>query len=316
MDTKKKKQENRPPNLVENLKIVTGTMRPPFLLLTPATMMLGLATAFQETGGNINFFHFFLALLAGVCAHVSVNTLNEFSDFRTGLDSHTCRTPFSGGSGSLQIRPDLAWLSLATGILTSLITAGVGIFFIMKYGLGLLPLLIAGLAVVVAYTPVMTHSPVACLIAPGLGFGTIMVLGTHFILTGHYSFPSLWASFIPFFLVNDLLLLNQFPDVDADKKAGRRHFPLTIGREKSSLIYSWQLGLSYLVIISGVLTGIFPWPAILGLLTLPLAVSAAKGARKYHDNMEMLLPVLKKNVLLNLLTPAFTAVGIMLGVLF
>ena len=39
------------------------------------------------------------------------------------------------------------------------------------------------------------------------------------------------------FLVNNLLLLNQFPDVQADQSIGRRHFPLVAGRRAAQ----WQL---------------------------------------------------------------------------
>lgn len=41
-----------------------------------------------------------------------------------------------------------------------------------------------------------------------------MVMGTHFALTGEYSATAGLASLVPFFLVSDLLLLNQFPDVE------------------------------------------------------------------------------------------------------
>ena len=298
------------------LKTLAGTMRLPFLLLTPSVMLLGLATAFWENGGRVNLADFLIALLAGTAAHVSVNALNEYSDFKTGLDSHTKRTPFSGGSGALQERPELSWIALATGIAGALVVAGAGIYFISREGWQLLPLLAAGLLVVTAYTPLLTHAPMACLVAPGLGFGTILVTGTHFVLTGHYSMSALWASLVPFFLVNDLLLLNQFPDVEADKKVGRRHFPLAIGRRKSAEIYVFQLMLAYLAIAGGIILGLFPWQCVLGLLTLPLAVKAAKGARQHADDMKNLVPVLGKNVLINLLTPVLVAAGMALAVLF
>ena len=42
-----------------------------------------------------------LALAGGLLAHISVNALNEYLDFTSGLDLTTLRTPFSGGSGTL-----------------------------------------------------------------------------------------------------------------------------------------------------------------------------------------------------------------------
>ncbi len=41
-----------------------------------------------------------LALLGAFLAHISVNTLNEYFDFKSGLDLETIKTPFSGGSGA------------------------------------------------------------------------------------------------------------------------------------------------------------------------------------------------------------------------
>ncbi|MDZ7699102.1 MAG: hypothetical protein U5R49_19945 [Deltaproteobacteria bacterium] len=46
------------------------------------------------------------------------------------------------------------------------------------------------------------------------------------------------ASLVPFFLVSNLLLLNQFSDVAADESVDRRHFPILIGNRASSFIYN------------------------------------------------------------------------------
>ncbi len=298
------------------IKTLAGIIRVPFLLLTPSVMLLGLATALWENKGGINLWDFGLALLAGTAAHISVNALNEYSDFKTGLDNHTARTPFSGGSGALQARPELSWLALVTGVASGVLVGASGLYFVFQKGWGLLPLAAGGMLVVTAYTPLLTHIPLACLMAPGLGFGTILVMGTHYVLTGHYGATAFWASLVPFFLVNDLLLLNQFPDVEADKKAGRRHYPMVLGRKKSAEIYVLQLLLAYLSIICAIALGFLPWQSGAGLLTMPMGLSASLGARRYADDMEKLLPVLQKNVLLNLFTPLLMAAGIMSAALF
>jgi 1,4-dihydroxy-2-naphthoate octaprenyltransferase len=78
---------------------VVGTMRPPFLLLTPACLLLALAVA-DNCCKPVNLSFFFIALTGALAAHISVNAFNEYFDFRSELDMHTQRTPFSGGSGS------------------------------------------------------------------------------------------------------------------------------------------------------------------------------------------------------------------------
>ena len=234
-----------------NLKFLTGPMRLPFLILTPACVLLGLGTALWSSA-QVRYLYFILTLIGAISAHISVNAFNEFFDFRSGLDSRTERTPFSGGSGTLPEKPELARLALGTALITLLITGVIGIYFLRIRGLFLLPLGILGLIVVVAYTPWLARNPILCLIAPGLGFGPLMVMGTDFVLTGQYSWTACIASLVPFFLVNNLLLLNQFPDVEADKSVGRRHFPIVIGRRASSFIYGTFLLLTYLSIVLGV----------------------------------------------------------------
>ena len=79
-----------------------------------------------------------------------------------------------------------------------------------------------------------------------------MVMGTNLVLSGENSWTAFIASLVPFFLVSDLLLLNQFPDVEADQTVGRRNLPIVIGRQISSLVYGAFLLAAYLTIIFGV----------------------------------------------------------------
>jgi 1,4-dihydroxy-2-naphthoate octaprenyltransferase len=266
-----------------------------------------------RTGGHVNYWHFVLALIGALAAHISVNALNEYHDYKTGLDAMTQRTPFSGGSGALQARPELAQKTLWLGVISASVVLLIGVFFLLKLGWGIAPLGVLGLLVVIAYTPLLTHLPIACLVAPGLGFGLLMVMGVDYVLTGSYSLTAFWAALVPFFLVNDLLLLNQFPDVDADREVGRRHFPMVMGRQKSATIYGAQLALAYLALVAGVGLGYLPWPTLLGLLTIVIAIPTYKGVRAYAEDMERLIPFMGKNVLINLATPLLMAVGLLIA---
>ena len=283
-------------------------MRVPFLILTPACVLLGIATAVQ-TGAHINPLHVLLVLIGAVCTHISVNAFNEYDDFKSGLDTRTQRTPFSGGSGTLQADPKMAKTALTTALVTLGIVTLTGIYFTWVHGFALLPLGVLGILVIVAYTPWLTRSPLLCLIAPGVGFGPLMVMGTHFALTGQYAWSAFVASLIPFFLVSNLLLLNQFPDVEADKTVGRRHFPILIGRRVSSIIFSTFLVLTYTSIVVGVALAILPIGSLLGLATLILAIPLLKGSIRYADDIQKLIPFMGKNVLVNILTPTFVAIG-------
>jgi len=244
---------------------------------------------------------------------VSVNAFNEYFDFRSGLDARTSRTPFSGGSGTLPARPELARGALVVAIAAAGVTAAVGLYFLRVRGPSLLPLGLLGLLVVVAYTPWLTRSPVLCLVAPGLGFGTLMVMGTHFALTGAYSWTSFIASCVPFFLVSDLLLLNQFPDVEADRSVGRRHLPIAAGRRASSLVYGAFLMLANVAVVVGVWLGYLPVACLIALLMLALAVPTAVGAYRHAEDVQRLTPLMGRNVIINILMPVLVSVGLFLG---
>ena len=296
------------------LKDILGPMRPPFLLLPPVCVALGAGVAFWR-GGQINGWYALLALVGGIAAHISVNAFNEFFDFKSGLDATTQKTPFSGGSGTLPARPQAVTAALITAIVTSIIPALIGLFFFKVYGWAILPLGIMGLLIILSYTTWITRNWLLCLIAPGLGFGVLMVMGTDFVLTGSYSLQAGLASLIPTFLVSNLLLLNQFPDMEADRQIGRRHLPIVFGRRVSSIIYIAFLVLTYAAIIISVLFGYLPVWTLLGLATILIAIPAGRGAHQFADDIANLIPHMGQNVLINLLTPLLMAVGLFISAL-
>jgi len=297
---------------MNNLRQLLGPMRIPFLILTPASVLLGLGTSVWMSG-QVSILYFILALIGAISAHISVNAFNEYFDFKSGLDSRTARTPFSGGSGTLPEKPDMVRSALNTALITFTITGLIGLFFLYVRGLSLLPLGILGLLIIFAYTTWLTHNPFLCLITPGLGFGPLMVMGTHFVLTGEYSWTAFIASLVPFFLVSDLLLLNQFPDVEADRSVGRKHFPIVVGRQTSSFIYGAFLLLAYLSIVFGVYFEYFPKVSIIGLITIVIAVPTFVGAFRYAENVEKLIPYMGLNVIINIVTPVLVAVGLLVA---
>ena len=83
-----------------NLSDRIGPMKPAFLSLTPVSVLLGWAVADWQAGG-VSMVQLWWAFIGAVASHISVNAFNEYLDFRSGLDSRTQRTPFSGGTGTL-----------------------------------------------------------------------------------------------------------------------------------------------------------------------------------------------------------------------
>ena len=292
------------------LAAVAQSMRVPFLVLTPVCVFLGASTvATSET--NISLL--LLVLLGALLAHISVNTLNEYSDFKSGLDLATTRTPFSGGSGALPENPEMSVAVLAVGAVSLMVTLMIGGFFIWKFGTGILPIGIAGLILIVTYTDWINRYPFLCLIAPGIGFGFLMVVGTQFVLQGEYVPLSVLVAVIPFFLVNNLLLLNQYPDIVADAGVGRNHFPIAYGVSRSNLAYALFALATTAIIIIYVLQGYLPATSFIALLPMPLAFFALYGAIKYRENIGSYPHYLGANVGVAVLAPLLLGVSIIIG---
>ena len=219
------------------MKELAGIIRLPFLLLAPVCVFLAAGLAFSMTG-EIDWGLLTLILFGAISAHIGVNALNEYQDFISGLDLQTERTPFSGGSGTLPENPHLAPLALRISIVAIMLTVISGLVLIYLQGSELLLPGLSGLALIVLYTKVINRYPLLCLLSPGMGFGILMVGGSYFALTGSYNKEVFLVSLIPFFLVNNLLLLNQFPDVTADREAGRKHILIQHGFKAGSAFIS------------------------------------------------------------------------------
>ncbi len=293
------------------LKTVVQSIRLPFLALTIACVFLGASTVVAN-GEPVNLALLALALLGALLAHISVNTLNEYFDFKSGLDFKTIKTQFSGGSGALPKNPEMAATVLSVGIISSVILFLIGSFFVWYYGAGIVPIGITGLLLITTYTGWLNRHPLICLIAPGLGFGFLMVAGTQFVLQGQYTALSWQVAVIPFFLVNNLLLLNQYPDIRADAEAGRYHLPIAYGIQRSNRVYGFFALLTVATIIAYVLSGLLPTTSLLALLPMPLAFFALYGAVKHGEAIGNFPQYLAAGVTVAILTTLLLGISLLI----
>jgi len=291
------------------LKVWFLETRPQFLLLSVVLAFLGTSIAWYD--GYFHLGYALLAFLGLLLCHISVNVLNDYFDYRSGIDLEVKRTPFSGGSGILPaalLKPrQVFWF----GLVSLLVAVPIGIYFVIARGWQLLPLLVVGAVCALIYTPVITKVGWPEW-APGVGLGALPVLGAYFVQTAAYTLPAVVASIPSGILVHNLLLLNEFPDAAADRKAGRKTLPIVMGKSKAWVVYSVLTILVYLWIIGGVMAGQMPAFSLLALLTLPLAIKAIQGARK-HDQMSQLVPAMANNVLVVLLTQFLLGIGYILA---
>ena len=279
--------------------------RPQFLILSVVLIFLGTSIAWHD--GYFSLLYCLLALLGLLLLHISVNTLNDYFDYKSGIDLEVKRTPSSGGSGILPA----GLLTPASvgrfGLLCFLLVIPIAIYFIILRGWLLLPILVVGALCILLYTTHLARWRAGEL-AAGLGLGTLPILGAYFVQSGIYTWETVIAAIPSGILVHNLLCLNEVPDVEADEKAGRSNLPITMGKKRASLLYSILTIAMYVWITAWSVTGVMPIFALLGLLTLPLAVKAIKGALNYDEESKF-FPALGANVLVVLGTQALLAVG-------
>ena len=279
--------------------------RPQFLTLSVVLAFLGTAIAWYD--GYFSIWHALLAGIGLVLTHASVNILNDYFDYRSGVDLATKRTPFSGGSGILPaglLTPrQVLWL----GIIMLGLAVPIGIYFVVIRGWELLPLLVVAAIFIVLYSPFILKRPWPEWVA-GAGLGALPVLGMYFAQTGFYTWDAAVASIPSAFLVHNLLLLNELPDAEADTRANRRTLPITIGKKGAAVFYSMVAVAVYVWVIAWVIAGVMPVWTLLALLSLPLALRAINGALHFNDPSKF-MPGMKANVMSVLATQLLIGVG-------
>ena len=215
---------------------VVRASRPNFLVLAPLCAGLGVAVAWHQ-GEPPALLNTLLVLIGALLAHAAVNLLNEYEDFASGLDLITRRTPFSGGSGALPEVPTAARQVLLAAFGTLGLVVAIGLYFLWLRGL---PMLVLGAAGV--------------------------VLGARLDAT------ALTVSTIGLLLVSELLLINQIPDADADRKVGRRHLVITLGKTAAARLVGLLLLGSYGILEAAIWIGWLPLWTALAFAPLPAAI--------------------------------------------
>ncbi len=284
-------------------------VRVPFLLLTPDVVSLGAALAWYR--GSFSPALFAFTLVGALLLHVAVNVLNDYFDYVSGVDLHTRRTPFSGGSGVLPaglLEPKSVY---ALGVAFLAGGLAVGAYLTLAVGPWVLALGLAGAATAYLYTPLLTRLGVGELFT-GLNFGPLMVLGSYYVQTGRIDLAGLLAGVPVGLLTSNLLLLNEFPDVEADARGGRRTLPIMIGRKSSAQVFAATHALAFLSLVTLAASGVLPEGALLGLIGAVPALKAVSGALRHADEVERLVPYMAANVQATLLTPLGTTLGIVL----
>lgn len=296
----------------ENFNALFSAMRLPFLLLTFSVIFLALSITIHS-GAEISVIDSTLVFIGALSAHISVNLLNEYQDFHSGLDFLTVKTPFSSGSGALITTPSAASFVAKMSILFLFITSVIGVYFALTTSLKIIAIGLFGIAIIVFYTKWINKLPIICLICSGLAFGPLMVLGTSIVLVGNISWNVVLISLVPFFLTNNLLLINQFPDINADKQVGRNHFSIKYGMQKSIYVYLIFLLLALVNIVFVIFVCNLQAFAYLAIAPTLIAFCLISLLNKKGTVITHIISAMRMSVINAVVTPSTLAIALCLA---
>ena len=270
-----------------------------FLLASVIAVMTGLALNWSQNG-SIEYFDALLTFAGVMALHASVDLLNDYWDFKRGIDTKTTRTKMSGGTGVLPeglLKPSSVYRA---GVFFLILGALIGSYFVITYGI--LIAIILGFAILSIYF----YS--TKIVDSGLGEffvavkGSMIVIGTFYIQSGEVNIESILAGIVIGTLSSLVLFIASFPDHDADKSKGRKTLVITVGKEKARKLF-WIFPLfAYGVIVIGVMLNYLPVFTLISLVSLPLIIKSGIGLQKNYDSVENLVPYMSSTLKFSRLT--------------
>jgi len=283
--------------------LVLRTTRLPFLTATIVPVVLGIAIAARQ--GFFDLPTALLTVLGAAFVQLGLNVANDVFDSVQGADdANVTPTQFSGGSRVIQY--GLVSLRQMAGLATTfyLLAAAIGLILLALRGSpALLAIGVIGFIVSIGYTapPLKLVYRGLGEIAVAVGFGPLMLLGAYVVQTGGaLSWEPVVASLPIALLVALILYVNEIPDRRGDAHAGKRTLPVRLSKAAVVAGYRAAVVAAYAILVVGVVLGILPIPALLALLSIPLALQVSRGLEPNYDNPYGLMAVMGVNVKVHL----------------
>jgi len=282
-----------------------------FLLASVVAVSSGLAITWWQTG-NITLFDAVLTMAGVLCLHASVDLLNDYWDFKRGIDTATQRTKMSGGSGVLPdglLKPAQVYVA---GIIFLIIGASIGVYFVATDGV------IIGIILAFAVISIYFYS--TKLVNWGLAEvfvtikGTMIVVGTYFVQTQQITEPVILCGIIVGVLSSLVLFITSFPDYDADKTKGRKTLVISLGKQNSCSVLWVFPAIVYGITIAAVISEIFPISCLIILATIPLIIKSGHKLKQNYEELTNIIPAMSLTLYFSRITGALLVVGFLVNI--
>ena len=280
-------------------------IRPSTLLL--ALVPVGLGSAIAAHRGMFELGIALAALAGALFLQVSANLANDVFDFRKGADGEARVGPTRAVAAGL-----LTQAEVFTGLALALtVSAALGVFLAWHSGWPLLVIGLTGLVCAVAYTagpfPLGYH---------GLGdlfvflfFGLAAVLGTAYAQTGGWERAAWPLAVAAGSLAVAVLNVNNMRDRLTDAEVGKRTLAVRFGRTGSRVYHTLLLGLPYVCVGIGVMTGLLEPLTLIVVGSVPLAFLL--GRQVWRLDGGALAPLLGRTVALQMLFGVLVLPGVL-----
>lgn len=297
---------------MRNILLWIKAVRAPFFTASIIPVLVGAALSHRE--GFFQWQGLVFALLIVIAHHAGSNLLNDYFDAPGSDGINQSITPFSGGSRLIQdgLATRRSYLAAAlavysVGMLLTIILA------ISYYNAFILVLGMLGMLLGIVYSATYTFGMGRGWgeLAVGLAFGPFAVMGSYLLQTNHLSWGAFLAGIPVGLLVMGILILNEFPDLEADRRVGKRNWLVRAGDVKRGVwIYLGVISMAYLTVLAGIFAGTFPVKILFSYTTLPLAVWVFLKVSWYKGKVAELVPAMAGNVGLHFLTGLLICLGI------
>ncbi len=281
-----------------------------FLLASVIAVALGLALSWWQTS-QINILHAGLTMAGVLALHVSVDLLNDYWDFRRGIDNKTKRTKMSGGTGVLPeglLKPIQVYKA---GIAFLILGTLIGSYFILIDGMIIAGILGFAILSIYFYSTKIVDSGLAEVFVAIKG--TMIVLGTYYIQTSEIAINPIFAGIVVGVLSSLVLFITSFPDYDADKSKGRKTLVIVVGKKNATNIFWVFPVISFGVIVGCVVLGFFPVFSLITLVTIPIIIKSGRDLKtSFHDN-NLMVPVMTKTLMFSRIMGALLVIGFLLN---
>ncbi len=292
------------------LSVWLRVIRVRFLLASVIAVSVALALNWWQNS-SIGIFEAILTFAGVMALHASVDLLNDFWDFKRGIDTKTVRTKMSGGTGVLPeglLKPSAVYRA---GIAFLVIGSAIGAYFVITDGIIV--------AVILGFAILSIYFYSTKIVDSGLGEffvavkGCMIVIGTFFIQSGEISAESILAGIVVGSLSSLVLFIASFPDHDADKSKGRRTLVIVVGKKRAAKLFWIFPIVSYSAIIVGVATSMFPIFSLITLFSFPLMIKSGMGLYRNYDHIKDLVPYMSSTLMFGRISGALFVIGLLIG---